>query len=114
MYYRLIARLGASRASTVTYLVPLFGVAWAWMLIGEPLTWAMAIAGAMILGSVAISQRGARCVSAREARAGAGLLERPPLSRIVNFIDRQSVVLGKRVSVRVDLGGGLIIIYINN
>src|SRR3546814_7731156 len=26
MYYRLIARIGASRASTVTYLVPLFGV----------------------------------------------------------------------------------------
>src|SRR3546814_5738875 len=59
MYYRLIARIGASRDSTVTYLVPLFGVAWAWMLIGEPLTWAMAIAGAMILGSLAISPRGA-------------------------------------------------------
>ena len=35
MYYRLIARIGAGRASTVTYLVPLFGVAWAWMLLGE-------------------------------------------------------------------------------
>jgi drug/metabolite transporter (DMT)-like permease len=60
MYYRLIARIGASRASTVTYLVPLFGVAWAWLLLGEPLTWPMAVAGAMILGSVAISQRSAR------------------------------------------------------
>lgn len=60
MYYRLIARIGANRASTVTYLVPLFGVAWAWMLLGEPLTWGMAIAGAMILGSVAASQRAAR------------------------------------------------------
>jgi drug/metabolite transporter (DMT)-like permease len=57
MYYRLIARIGASRASTVTYLVPLFGVAWAWMLLGEPLTLTMGIAGALILGSVAISQR---------------------------------------------------------
>jgi drug/metabolite transporter (DMT)-like permease len=38
MYYRLIARIGASRAATVTYLIPLFGVAWAWMLLGEPLT----------------------------------------------------------------------------
>jgi drug/metabolite transporter (DMT)-like permease len=57
MYYRLIARIGASRASTVTYLIPLFGVAWAWMLLGEPLTLEMGIAGAMILGSVAISQR---------------------------------------------------------
>jgi len=32
-------------------------VAWAWMLLGEPLTLKMGIAGAMILGSVAISQR---------------------------------------------------------
>jgi drug/metabolite transporter (DMT)-like permease len=57
MYYRLIARIGASRASTVTYLVPLFGVAWAWLLLDEPLTLTMGIAGALILGSVAISQR---------------------------------------------------------
>ena len=56
MYYRLIARIGASRASTVTYLIPLFGVGWAWMLLDEPLTWTMAVAGALILGSVAFSQ----------------------------------------------------------
>jgi len=60
MYYRLIARVGASRASTVTYLVPLFGVAWAWWLLGEPLTWPMAVAGALILGSVAFSQRASK------------------------------------------------------
>jgi drug/metabolite transporter (DMT)-like permease len=60
MYYRLIARIGASRAATVTYLVPLFGVAWAWMLLDEPLTLTMGIAGALILGSVAMSQRAAR------------------------------------------------------
>jgi drug/metabolite transporter (DMT)-like permease len=60
MYYRLIARVGASRASTVTYLVPLFGVAWAWWLLDEPLTWTMALAGALILGSVAFSQGRAR------------------------------------------------------
>ncbi|MGY3264104.1 DMT family transporter [Lysobacter sp. HA35] len=57
MYYRLIARIGAGRASTVTYLVPLFGVAWAWMLLGEVPTLRMVIAGALILGSVAMSQR---------------------------------------------------------
>lgn len=60
MYYRLIGRIGASRAVTVTYLVPLFGVAWAWLLLGEPLTWSMGIAGALILGSVALSQRSTR------------------------------------------------------
>jgi drug/metabolite transporter (DMT)-like permease len=59
MYYRLIARIGASRASTVTYLVPVFAVAWAWMVLGEPLTLTMGLAGLLILGSVAISQRAA-------------------------------------------------------
>ena len=57
MYYRLIARVGASRASTVTYLVPLFGVAWAWMLLGEAVTSTMLASGALILGSVAFSQK---------------------------------------------------------
>jgi len=57
MYYRLIARVGAARASTVTYLVPLFGVAWAWWLLDEAPTLRMAIAAALILGSVALSQR---------------------------------------------------------
>ncbi|WP_146910345.1 DMT family transporter [Arenimonas daejeonensis] len=60
IYYRLIQRIGAARAVTVTYLVPLAAVAWAWSLLGEPLTWPMAIACALILGSVAISQRPAK------------------------------------------------------
>ena len=59
LYYRLIARIGASRASTVTYIIPVFGVAWAWLLLGEPLTVTMAISGVLILGSVALSQRAA-------------------------------------------------------
>lgn len=58
VFYRLIARIGASRASATTYLVPLFGVAWAWLLLGEPLTLNMGIAGVLILGSVIASQRG--------------------------------------------------------
>lgn len=57
LYYRLIYRIGAPRASTVTYLVPLFGVMWAWTFLGEPLTVSMAIAGALILGGVAASQQ---------------------------------------------------------
>jgi drug/metabolite transporter (DMT)-like permease len=57
LYYRLIHRIGAPRASTVTYLVPLFAVLWAWTILGEPLTVNMAIAAAMILGGVALSQQ---------------------------------------------------------
>lgn len=60
LYYRLIQRIGAGRAVTVTYLVPLFAVAWAWWLLDEPVTLAMGIAGALILGSVALSQRPAK------------------------------------------------------
>ncbi|HKD52725.1 MAG TPA: DMT family transporter [Steroidobacteraceae bacterium] len=56
-YYRLIARIGAPRTSTVTYLIPLFGVIWAWLLLGEPLTASMALAGVLILAGVALSQR---------------------------------------------------------
>ena len=57
LYYRLLYRIGAPRASTVTYLVPLFGVLWAWVVLDEPLTATMAIAGALILGGVALSQQ---------------------------------------------------------
>jgi drug/metabolite transporter (DMT)-like permease len=59
MYYRLIQRIGAGRAVTVTYLVPLFAVAWAWTILDEPLTVAMGIAGVLIVGSVAMSNRSA-------------------------------------------------------
>ena len=57
IYFRLIYRVGATRASTVTYLIPLFGVIWAWIVLDEPLTLTMAIAGALILGGVALSQQ---------------------------------------------------------
>jgi drug/metabolite transporter (DMT)-like permease len=60
VYYRLINRIGAPRASTVTYLVPLFGVLWAWIALGEPLTVSMAVAGALILGGVALNQKWGR------------------------------------------------------
>lgn len=57
LYYRLIYRIGAPRASTVTYLIPLFGVMWAWLLLDEPVTFSMALACVLILGSVALSQQ---------------------------------------------------------
>lgn len=60
LFYRLIKRIGGPRTSTVTYLVPLFGVAWAWLLLGEPLTVTMGIAGTLILGGVVIAQRASR------------------------------------------------------
>ena len=55
-YYRLINRIGGPRASTVTYLIPLFSVLWAWVVLGERLTFRMAFAAICILGGVALSQ----------------------------------------------------------
>jgi len=57
LYYRLVARIGAARTSTVTYLIPLFGVIWAWLLLGEGVTLSMVLAGALILAGVGLSQR---------------------------------------------------------
>jgi len=55
-YYRLIQRVGAPRATTVTYLVPIFGVLWAWLALGESLTLGMAVGGALILGGMLMAQ----------------------------------------------------------
>ena len=57
LYYRLINRIGGPRASMVTYLIPLFTVLWAWLVLAEPLTTHMAVSAALILGGVALSQR---------------------------------------------------------
>jgi len=57
VFYRLIHRIGGPRASMVTYLVPLFGVVWAWLFLNEPLTVKMAAAGALILGGIALGQQ---------------------------------------------------------
>jgi len=56
VFFHLIQRVSASRASTNTYLVPIFGVAWAWLLLGETPTPTMLVAAALILGSVMVSQ----------------------------------------------------------
>jgi drug/metabolite transporter (DMT)-like permease len=57
VYYRLILRIGGPLAATVTYLVPLFGVIWAWIALGETPTLSMAASAALILGGVAMSQQ---------------------------------------------------------
>jgi drug/metabolite transporter (DMT)-like permease len=57
LFYRLIHRIGASRAAMVTYVVPLFGVVWANVVLGEPITMTMAASGALILGGVFLSQQ---------------------------------------------------------
>jgi drug/metabolite transporter (DMT)-like permease len=53
LYFRLIADIGATGALTVTYLIPVFGVLWGALFLGEVLSAAM-LAGAalVVLGTV--------------------------------------------------------------
>jgi len=48
LYFRLIADIGATAALTVTYLIPIFGVLWGWLFLGEALSAPM-IAGALVV-----------------------------------------------------------------
>ena len=50
LYYRLIADIGPTRALTVAFLMPLFGMAWGALLLGEIITWPMIAGCALIVG----------------------------------------------------------------
>lgn len=57
LYFRLIADVGATRALTVTYLVPVFGILWAAVFLGETLTLPMLAGGVLILAGVVLVTR---------------------------------------------------------
>lgn len=57
LYFRLIADVGATRALTVTYLIPLFGVLWGWIFLGETLPAAALAGGALILAGTVLVTR---------------------------------------------------------
>jgi drug/metabolite transporter (DMT)-like permease len=52
LYFRLIADIGATGALTVTYLIPVFGVVWGAVFLGETVSaWMLAGAALVILGT---------------------------------------------------------------
>jgi drug/metabolite transporter (DMT)-like permease len=55
MYFRLIARAGPQRAITVTFLIPVFGVAYGAVLLNEAITLTMIICGAIIVLGTALA-----------------------------------------------------------
>jgi drug/metabolite transporter (DMT)-like permease len=55
LYYRLLQGLGATGASLVTYIVPVFGVFWGWAILGERLGWNAFLALGMILVGVVLT-----------------------------------------------------------
>lgn len=58
LYFRLVVDVGAARALTVTYLVPLFAFAWAALFLGETLTLPIAAGGVLILAGTVLVTRG--------------------------------------------------------
>ena len=55
LYFRLIAHVGAARAITVTFLIPVFGLLWGALFLSESLTAAMLFGCAVILLGTALT-----------------------------------------------------------
>ena len=53
LYYYLLSRIGATNVSLVTYLLPITGVFWGALLLGERLHWSAFLALALILAGIA-------------------------------------------------------------
>jgi drug/metabolite transporter (DMT)-like permease len=60
IYYRLIANVGPTRALTVTFLIPVFAIAWGRLFLGEAVTLSTVAGAALVLAGtflVAVKQR---------------------------------------------------------
>jgi drug/metabolite transporter (DMT)-like permease len=55
LYFRLIAHAGAANAVTVTYLVPIFAVAWGGLFLGETLSWPLLAGCAVVFAGTALA-----------------------------------------------------------
>jgi len=63
LYYRLIADIGPTRALTMAFLMPVFGMLWGALFLGEPITLAMIAGCALIIAGATAVLRPARPVS---------------------------------------------------
>jgi drug/metabolite transporter (DMT)-like permease len=68
LYFRLIARVGAVRASAVAFLIPAFASLWGFAFLHEPVTLQMLLGGGVVLLGTALSLK----LVAWPARTGAG------------------------------------------
>ena len=55
MYFRLIAHAGPSNAISVTYLIPIFAIAWGGLFLGEAVTWPLLAGCAVVFLGTALA-----------------------------------------------------------
>lgn len=60
IFFRLLGRTGATFTSQINFLIPAFGVLWGFLLLGESLSWNLAVAMTLILGGIALTRGGGR------------------------------------------------------
>jgi drug/metabolite transporter (DMT)-like permease len=60
LYFRLVTDIGATGALTVTYLIPVFGVLWGALFLGEALTLPMLFGGVLVILGTVLVLRGNR------------------------------------------------------
>jgi drug/metabolite transporter (DMT)-like permease len=57
VWFAMVQRYSASRLSAFTFLTPLFGVASGHFVLGEPISWAFAVAVALVVGGLVLVNR---------------------------------------------------------
>ncbi|MGE5451780.1 MAG: DMT family transporter [Acidobacteriota bacterium] len=57
LFFKLIAEIGPSRALTVTFLIPIFGMLWGWLFLQETVTADMLVCTAIIVAGTQLSNR---------------------------------------------------------
>ena len=55
MYFRLIAHAGPANAISVTYLIPIFAIAWGTLFLGEAVTWPLVAGCAVVFLGTALA-----------------------------------------------------------
>lgn len=57
LFFRLIGEIGPSRALTVTFLIPIFGMLWGWLFLDEAITTDMLVCTAVVVAGTQLANR---------------------------------------------------------
>ncbi len=72
IYFNLLARVGAMKSVTVTYLIPPFGMLWGYLVLGEAFTWNTVMGCAVIVFGTVLVVRSQQRTTANATTPGDG------------------------------------------